>query len=117
SELGVEEFVAGGTSALRDAKNSSGVRARLKQQLGLEVRVLSGEEEAAYSYLAVQRGLTLSDKELLVIDIGGGSTELIWGKENGGFRLRSLGGGSVGASGGVFHLGPAWRGGWCGVVL
>src|SRR5437667_2997449 len=80
SELGVEEFVAGGTSALRDAKNSSEVRARLKQQLGLEVRVLSGEEEAAYSYLAVQRGLTLSDKELLVIDIGGGSTGMVWGK-------------------------------------
>jgi len=107
SELGVEEFVAGGTSALRDAKNSSGVRARLKQQLGLEVRVLSGEEEAAYSYLAVQRGLTLSDKELLVIDIGGGSTELIWGKENGVYRLSSLDVGSVRLTERFLHSDPA----------
>src|SRR5207302_9944532 len=68
SKLGIEEFVAGATSALRDAKNSSEVRARLKQRLGLEVRVLGGEEQAAYSYLAVRRGLTLSDKEILVID-------------------------------------------------
>src|SRR5438094_885654 len=112
SELGVEEFVAGGTSALRDAKNSSEVRARLKQRLGLEVRVLDGEEEAAYSYLAVQRGLTLSDKELLVIDIGGGSNALIWGKENGVYRLSSPGVGSVRLTERVLHCDPA-RGGGC----
>src|SRR5437773_6468041 len=96
SELGVEEFVAAGTSALRDAKNSSEVRARLKQRLGLEVRVLGGEQEAAYSYLAVRRGLTLSDKELLVIDIGGGRTAPVWGEEKGGYWVRRLGGGSGG---------------------
>src|SRR5947208_4742958 len=112
SELGVEEFVAAGTSALRDAKNSSEVRGRMKQQLGLEVRVLSGEQEAAYSYLAVQRGLTLSDKELLVIDIGGGRTELILGKENRVYRFRRLDVGSVRLRERVLHSDAA-RGEGC----
>lgn len=94
-ELGVEEIVAGGTSALRDARNSGAVRARFKQELGIEVRVLSGEEEAGYSYLAVHRGLELGSQELLVIDIGGGSTEFIWGKDSAVDRMRSLDMGSV----------------------
>jgi exopolyphosphatase / guanosine-5'-triphosphate,3'-diphosphate pyrophosphatase len=94
-ELGVEEIVAGGTSALRDAKNSSEVTARFKRELEIGVRVLSGEEEAAYSYLAVERGLNLGSQELLVIDIGGGSTEFIWGRANGVYRLKSLDVGSV----------------------
>jgi exopolyphosphatase / guanosine-5'-triphosphate,3'-diphosphate pyrophosphatase len=81
--LGVEEIIAVGTSALRDAKNSSAVRARFHDKLGIDVRVISGDEEAAYSFLAVGRGLSLVGKELLVIDIGGGSTELIQGNESG----------------------------------
>ena len=80
-EIGVEEVIAVGTSALRDARNSEAVRARLMAELGVPIRVLSGEEEAAYSYLAVQKGLRVSAAQLLVIDIGGGSTELIRGNE------------------------------------
>jgi exopolyphosphatase/guanosine-5'-triphosphate,3'-diphosphate pyrophosphatase len=79
ARLGVEEIMAVGTSALRDADNSREVLARWRRQLGLNVRVISGEEEAAYSYLAARRGLLLAGKELLVIDIGGGSTEFIHG--------------------------------------
>jgi exopolyphosphatase/guanosine-5'-triphosphate,3'-diphosphate pyrophosphatase len=94
-ELGVEEIVAAGTSALRDANNSSAVRSRFKKELGVEVRVLSGEEEAAYSYLAVQRGLTLGSQDRLVIDIGGGSTEFMWGTEEDMDRAQSLDVGSV----------------------
>ena len=78
--LGVDEIAAVGTSALRDARNTEVFKARLKRELGLDLRVLSGEEEASYSYLAVQRGLALEGKEVLVVDVGGGSTELIWGK-------------------------------------
>src|ERR1044071_1368816 len=55
--LGVEEMTAVGTSALRDAKNSAEVRARFSDEIGLEIRVLSGAQEAAYSFLSVQRGL------------------------------------------------------------
>lgn len=80
-ELGVNEFVAVGTSVLRDAVNADEFKTRLKAELDIELRVLSGEEEAGYSFLAVQRGLGLQHGEVLVVDVGGGSTELIWGKE------------------------------------
>jgi exopolyphosphatase/guanosine-5'-triphosphate,3'-diphosphate pyrophosphatase len=81
--LGVEAIIAVGTSALRDARNSGEVRARLDARLGFEIRVISGEEEAAYSFLSVQRGLPLAGRELLVIDVGGGSTEFICGNDSG----------------------------------
>ena len=86
--LGVDEIAAVGTSALRDARNAGVFKSRLKRKLGLDLRVLSGEEEAAYSYQAVQKGLALGEKEVLVVDVGGGSTELIWGK--GGALHRSI---------------------------
>jgi exopolyphosphatase / guanosine-5'-triphosphate,3'-diphosphate pyrophosphatase len=81
--LGVDEIIAVGTSALRDAENSREVCARFKDELGFDIRVISGAEEAAYSFLAVQRGLALSDQQILVIDIGGGSTEFISGNRDG----------------------------------
>ncbi len=80
-DLGVEEISAVGTSALREACNSIEVRERWRAELGLNVRVISGQEEAKYSFLAVKRGLPLTARELLVIDIGGGSTEFILGDE------------------------------------
>lgn len=93
--LGVDEIAAVGTSALRDARNTGVFKTRLKRELGLDLRVLSGEEEAAYSYQAVQKGLALGEKEVLVVDVGGGSTELIWGKGGALHRSISLDLGSV----------------------
>lgn len=93
--LSVDQIIAVGTSALREARNSADVRARFKKELGFEVRVLSGDEEARYSFLAVQRGLSLDRQELLVVDIGGGSTELIRGNEAGVSEAVSLDIGSV----------------------
>lgn len=93
--LGVDEIVTVGTSALRDARNSGGFKIRLKRELDLDLRVLSGEEEAAYSHLAVQRGLALEGKEVLVVDVGGGSTEFIWGRGGALHRSISLNLGSV----------------------
>lgn len=95
ASLGVEDFVAVGTSALRDAENSAAVRERFHHELGFEVRVISGAEEAAYSFLAAQRGLSLADRPLLVVDIGGGSTELIAGDREGISSCLSLDLGSV----------------------
>jgi exopolyphosphatase/guanosine-5'-triphosphate,3'-diphosphate pyrophosphatase len=94
-DLGVEEVHAAGTSALRDAVNSDEVRARLKEDTGLAIRVLSGMEEARYVFLAVQRGLALGHEEVLVIDVGGGSTEFIWGNHQGLRRAISIDLGSV----------------------
>jgi exopolyphosphatase/guanosine-5'-triphosphate,3'-diphosphate pyrophosphatase len=95
NHLGVQEIVAVGTSALREAKNSSAVRARIHDKLGIDVRVISGAQEAAYAFSAVQRGLSLLGKELLVVDIGGGSTELIHGNQSGLLQAVTLDLGSV----------------------
>lgn len=104
--LGVEEFVAVATSALRDAKNSREVRARFRDKLGFDIRVISGEEEAAYSFLAVQRGLPLLGSELLVIDIGGGSTEFIRGNNSGVSHAVSLNVGTVRLTERFLHSDP-----------
>src|SRR5262249_56975664 len=80
-DLFVEEIIAVGTSALRDAHNSAEVLNRFEKQLGLNVRVISGDEEAAYSFLAVQRGLPLNRRGLFVVGVGGGSREFNTGRE------------------------------------
>lgn len=104
--LGVEEIVAVGTSALRDAKNSDEVRARFRDKLGIDVRVISGDEEAAYSFMAVERGLALAGQELLVVDIGGGSTEFIRGNHAGISRAVSIDLGSVRLTERYLHSDP-----------
>jgi exopolyphosphatase/guanosine-5'-triphosphate,3'-diphosphate pyrophosphatase len=93
--FGVEEIAAAGTSALRDALNAKSFLARLQHELNLELRVLSGQEEAAYSYLAVRKGLQLDAKDVLVVDVGGGSTEFIWAKDGKLHGWASLDVGSV----------------------
>lgn len=77
--LGVEQIVVVGTSAMRDARNAPDFIDRVRRELGLGVRVLSPQEEAYYSYLAVIYGLDLPSGEVLVVDVGGGSTEFICG--------------------------------------
>ncbi|MGH7844392.1 MAG: Ppx/GppA phosphatase family protein [Candidatus Binatia bacterium] len=79
--LGVDKVVVVGTSALRDAANRDDFIARLEQECGWKLRVLSGEEEARYSFVAVCCGLDLKGQKVLAVDVGGGSTELIRGKD------------------------------------
>lgn len=95
-----------GTSAMRDARNSAEVRARYRTRLGLDIRVISGAEEAAYSFLAVQRGLDLGGQELLVLDVGGGSTELIRGNRAGVSGAVSIDVGSVRLTERYLHSDP-----------
>jgi exopolyphosphatase/guanosine-5'-triphosphate,3'-diphosphate pyrophosphatase len=104
--LGVREIIAVGTSALRDAENSVDVRERWRSQLGLDVRVISGDDEAAYSFLAVQKGLSLGSRELLVVDIGGGSTEFIRGNATGVLAAVSTDLGSVRLTERFIHSDP-----------
>jgi exopolyphosphatase / guanosine-5'-triphosphate,3'-diphosphate pyrophosphatase len=104
--LNVEEIIAVGTSALRDARNSAEVRARFKAQLGFEVRVISGNEEAAYSFLAIQKGLALAGQELLVVDVGGGSTEFIRGNAAGISQAVSINIGTVRLTEQFLHSDP-----------
>lgn len=71
---GVTHIVPVATSATRDATNQALFLARIEQEAGLRMRVLSGEEEAYYGYLGAANALDLHDAVLL--DIGGGSMEL-----------------------------------------
>ncbi|MBM4324839.1 MAG: Ppx/GppA family phosphatase [Deltaproteobacteria bacterium] len=81
-EIGVEKIFAAGTSALREAKNSDLFLQRVKENYGLSIDVISGEEEAWLSFLAVAKDLNDRERSFLVVDVGGGSTELIHGKDN-----------------------------------
>lgn len=78
---GVEDFLVFGTSALRDAKNSEDFIQRAKVELGLYIKVLSGEEEGMIGFIGATHDLS---KEAIIIDIGGGSTEFIVGNKEGG---------------------------------
>jgi len=82
ASMGVEEVFAVGTSALREAKNSLDFLHRVKEQLGLTIEIISGEEEALSSFLAVDRDLGRMKEPILVVDVGGGSTEFILGKDS-----------------------------------
>src|SRR3954464_10618369 len=77
SASGIEPdaVLAVATSAIRDASNSAQFLERAQAASGLRVRVLSGEEEARYGFLAAVNSTTLSDGVML--DIGGGSMQLV----------------------------------------
>jgi exopolyphosphatase/guanosine-5'-triphosphate,3'-diphosphate pyrophosphatase len=78
---GCEELLAFATSAVRDADNSAAVLARVRVETGVDLQVLSGEDEARYTFLAVRRWHGWSAGRLLVLDIGGGSLELAVGHD------------------------------------
>jgi exopolyphosphatase / guanosine-5'-triphosphate,3'-diphosphate pyrophosphatase len=75
-----QKIFAAGTSALREAKNSDDFLKLVKENLNLSIEVISGEEEAQLSFLAVSKDLKEVQKPILVVDIGGGSTEFILGQ-------------------------------------
>lgn len=81
-DYGCEKIYCMGTSALRDSKNRSEFIKRAKEEAGIDVNVVDGEIEAKLGFFGVTNGI---DKEgdILVIDIGGGSTEFIFGNKEG----------------------------------
>ena len=89
-KLGVADFYAVGTQALRIARNTRDFIDRVKQKTGVEIRVISGDEEAQLSYRAAIRRVGVSDGVQLVFDVGGGSTELIEGRGGISFRKVSI---------------------------
>src|SRR6478752_4032353 len=80
-ELGAESIDAIATSAVRDADNGSAFIAELRERFALSARVLDGEEEARATYLGATSENPPSEPTL-VVDIGGGSTELVVGTGN-----------------------------------
>ncbi|HTR63392.1 MAG TPA: Ppx/GppA phosphatase family protein [Candidatus Binataceae bacterium] len=95
-DLGVERMVAAATAALRDASDGPEFIARVKERAGLTLQIIPGSEEAALSHLAVVRGLNIDPASpLLIVDIGGGSTELIRAEPGKDLAMVSLQIGSV----------------------
>ena len=91
----VQEIFAVGTSALREAKNSEDFLKLVEEKLDLSIEVISGEEEAQLSFLAVAKDLQEREKSIFVVDVGGGSTEFILGRGDQISRWISLPLGSV----------------------
>ncbi|MBS1869646.1 MAG: Ppx/GppA family phosphatase [Actinobacteria bacterium] len=77
--IDVGEVEAVATSAIRDAPNGGAFVARAQRETGLPIRVISGEEEALYSYVAAANSTALEDG--VVLDLGGGSLELVQVRE------------------------------------
>ena len=75
----VEEMIAVATSAVREAPNGRDFLQRVADELGLEVSLISGHEEARRIYLGVISAMEFNHQPHVIIDIGGGSTELILG--------------------------------------
>ena len=94
-EWGAEEIDAIATSAVRDATNGGEFVKRALIETGVHIRVISGEEEAQLGYLGVLKGLDKIPSKIMVVDIGGGSTELIVGDQKEILRSVSLNMGAV----------------------
>nr|WP_230416977.1 Ppx/GppA phosphatase family protein [Micromonospora tarapacensis] len=84
-KLGAERVRMCATSASRDADNAADFREMVAQTLGVAPEVVSGDEEARLSFTGAVRGLPAgAASPYLVVDIGGGSTELVVGSRGGG---------------------------------
>ena len=75
----VDEIIAVATSAVREAPNRREFIRRVREEAGIRVRVISGEEEADYIYRAIRSAVDLDGSTALCVDVGGGSVEFIVG--------------------------------------
>ena len=80
-DYAVDTVSAAGTSALRDAQNRTDILAAVQAALGLSIDILAGDEEAAWSFAAACAAFDDLRGPCLVVDIGGGSTELVAGRD------------------------------------
>lgn len=76
---GVERIVGVATSAVRDSQNGEQFRRELANRFGIEVRTISGEEEARLAFRGATSARTAGGEPILMLDIGGGSTEFVVG--------------------------------------
>jgi exopolyphosphatase / guanosine-5'-triphosphate,3'-diphosphate pyrophosphatase len=77
--LNAQQILAVATSAVREAPNGHDFVRSIETELGLPVNIISGQEEARRIYLGVLSGVEFNNTPHLIIDIGGGSTELVLG--------------------------------------
>ncbi len=95
SSYKVEQLVIAATSAVREAPNGRDFLLKIRDRLGLEVDLVSGPEEARLIYLGVLSGMTFGERPHYLLDIGGGSTELILANGSDALALTSTRVGAV----------------------
>ncbi len=101
-----ERNIAVLTSAVRDASNGEEFAARVREDYGLDARVLAGEQEAQLTFLGAMSGRAPAPGATVVIDVGGGSTEFVVGEDHSvGFHV-SLNAGVVRMSERHIHADP-----------
>src|SRR5262245_25123449 len=105
---GASEIIAVATAATREASNRQAFLQMLHAEADIEVRVVSGLEEARLIYLGVSSGTNLEGKQALFVDIGGGSTEVIVGTQHEHTYLNSMKLGAIRVSSQFLahHTGP-----------
>jgi|SRR5579885_426222 len=94
--LGAQKILAAGTAALRDARNGEEFIEQVRRRAGVELEIISGQAEAELNFLAAVHGLRVDPAQpMLIVDIGGGSTELIRCEQGAPAAMASLQIGSV----------------------
>jgi len=91
----VETVLVAGTSALRDAGNGKLFVQKVRKNLGFNIQIVTGDDEALLTYLATQQEFQETDGYYLILDVGGGSTEFIYGSQEQYLFAKSLNIGSV----------------------
>lgn len=102
TRLGADVFIAG-TMALRTAGNADEFIKMIKDSTGLDVHVLTGEDEAKYSWIGAVDGFN-TDENLIMFDSGGGSTEFVSGRGNNVEKITSVPVGAVNLSERFFNI-------------
>jgi exopolyphosphatase/guanosine-5'-triphosphate,3'-diphosphate pyrophosphatase len=95
TEYNVTHTRAQATSAMRDSRNGSLLAQRIKHTTGIEIETISGLEEARMIFEAVRHQVPLKNKTALLMDVGGGSTELILVKDEEIIDIHSFNVGTV----------------------
>lgn len=73
----VQDYLASATSAMRDSKNGGEIMARIQNEIGVEIKIIPGDDEAEVLYESIfNTGKIDDDKTYMLIDVGGGSTEI-----------------------------------------
>ena len=86
---GVDKIITAATSAVREAPNGGDFINRVRSDIDIQIELISGSEEARLIYLGVLSGTALEDESYVIIDIGGGSTELILADKKDAIALTS----------------------------
>jgi len=85
----VNQIITAATSAVREAPNGQDFINKVNIELGIKIELISGFEEARLIYLGVLSGMALGDESYVIIDIGGGSTELVLADKKDAIALTS----------------------------